>query len=213
MKHLILLNSLPCYKCTDARTDSVNLEQDWLKCLHCNDSLYKPTQLIYKHTLTTDISGNMFHVKHPFPFDLKTSLQICGQSQVFQIIRYDWIKCFPAARFSAQTDSAYLQILETINIGNMFHVKHPSQFDRKTSIQICKQSQLSWTLLIELEHSNSIDIRGNMFHVKHIAYSAEIYPANVLRIAWYRKNRCDNKMFCLKHLLSLIDLYSDNSAE
>lgn len=94
MKHLILLNSLPCYKCTDARTDSVNLGQDWLKCLHCNDSLYKPTQLIYKHTLTTDISGNMFHVKHPFPFDLKTSLQICGQSQVFQIIRYDWIKCF-----------------------------------------------------------------------------------------------------------------------
>ena len=90
---------------------------------------------------------------------------------------------FTAARFSTQTDSAYLQILETINIGNMFHVKHPSQFDRKTSIQICKQSQLSWTLLIELEHPNSIDIRGNMFHVKHIAYSAEIYPANVLRIA------------------------------
>lgn len=94
MKHLILRNSLPCYKCTDTRTDSVNLEQDWLKCLHCNDSLHKPTQLICKHTLTTDISGNMFHVKHPFPFDLKTSLQICGQSQIFRIIRYDCIECF-----------------------------------------------------------------------------------------------------------------------
>ena len=34
--------------------------------------------------------------------------------------------------------------LETIDIvGNMFHVKHLSQFDRKISIQVCKQSQLS----------------------------------------------------------------------
>lgn len=79
------------------------------------------------------------------------------------------LNAFTAARFSAQTCSAYLQILETIDIiGNMFHVKHPSQFDRQISIQMCKQSQLSRTLLIKLKHSNSIGIRGHVFHVKHM---------------------------------------------
>ena len=85
------------------------------------------------------------------------------------ILRYDWIECFHCSTGSAQIVPAHLQVFRDYRYCRyMFHVKHLSQFDRKTSIQICKQSQLSRTLLIELEDSNSIDIRGDMFHVKHI---------------------------------------------
>ena len=69
-----------------------------------------------------------------------------------------------------QTQLIY-KYLDTLDIvGNMFHVKHPSQFDRKISIQVCKQSQLSRTLLIKLKHPNPIDIRSDMFHVKRMLF-------------------------------------------
>ena len=74
---------------------------------------------------------------------------------------------FTVAQALHKSSQLIYKYFETIDIvGYMFHVKHLSQFDRKTSIQICKQSQLSRTLLIELEDSNSIDISGDMFHVK-----------------------------------------------
>ena len=76
---------------------------------------------------------------------------------------------FTVAQALHKPSQLIYKYFETIDIvGYMFHVKHLSQFDRKTSMQICKQLQLSRTLLIELEDSNSIDIRGDMFHVKHI---------------------------------------------
>ena len=44
---------------------------------------------------------------------------------------------------------------------------------------MCNQSQLSQTLLIRLKHSNSIDIHGHMFHVKHMLirqkYNQQMY--------------------------------------
>lgn len=55
-----------------------------------------------------------------------------------------------------------------------------------------------------------------MFHVKRIAYSTEPYPENVRTIsgiAYYSENPCSDKLFYLKHLLSLTDSYCEKFAE
>lgn len=107
----------------------------------------------------------------------------------------------------------YLEIISFVR--NMFHVKHLSQFDWKISIQeckVCKQSQLSRAVLIKLKRPSPIDIRGDTFHVKHIAYSTEPYPENVRTIsgiAYYSENPCSDKLFYLRHLLSLTDSYCE----